>query len=111
VFGAKPMAHWYEVFSKLHVTFGAVRGPQEVINDPQLAANDIIVPLEGAGGKLTSTVSSPIQVHGVAKEPARRGPDLGEHNDAVLRELGFDAKDIDGLRANGAVPRAKERAA
>ena len=48
--------------------------PQEVINDPQLRANDIVVPLEGAGGKLTSTISSPIQVHGVAKVPARRAP-------------------------------------
>src|SRR2546421_12852426 len=36
VFGAQPIAHWYEVFSGAHVTFGAVRGPQEVINDPQL---------------------------------------------------------------------------
>jgi crotonobetainyl-CoA:carnitine CoA-transferase CaiB-like acyl-CoA transferase len=111
VFATQPMAHWYEVFSGLHVTFGAVRGPQEVINDPQLAANDIVVPLEGAVGKLTLTISSPIQVHGAAKEPARRGPGLGEHNDTVLRELGFDAKDIDGLRASGAVPKAKERAA
>jgi crotonobetainyl-CoA:carnitine CoA-transferase CaiB-like acyl-CoA transferase len=110
-FGAQPMAHWYEVFSGLHVTFGAVRGPQEVINDPQLSANDMVVPLEGVGGKLTSTISSPIQVHGVAKEPARRAPDLGEHNDVVLRELGFDADDIDGLRASGAVPKAKQRAA
>src|SRR5436853_5025286 len=32
VFGAQPMAHWYEVFSGVHVTFGVVRGPQEVIN-------------------------------------------------------------------------------
>jgi len=30
------MAHWYKVFDGVHVTFGAVRGPQEVINDPQL---------------------------------------------------------------------------
>src|SRR6266700_1400763 len=111
IFGAQPMAHWYEVFNGVHVTFGAVRGPQEVINDPQLRANDIVVPLEGAGGKLTSTISSPIQVHGVAKVPARRAPNLGEHNEEILRELGFDAKDIDGLRASGAVPKAKERAA
>ena len=111
VFGAQPMAHWYEVFSGLHVTFGAVRGPQEVIDDPQLRLNDMVVPLEGAGGKLTSTISSPIQVHGVAKVPARRAPDLGEHNDAILQELGFDAKDIDGLRASGAVPKAREHAA
>ena len=111
IFATQPMAHWYEVFNGVHVTFGAVRGPQEVINDPQLAANDIVVPLEGAGGKLTSTISSPIQVHGVAKVPAGRAPDLGEHTDEILQERGFDAKRIDALRASGAVPKAKERAA
>ena len=103
VFGAQPMAHWYDVFSGVHVTFGAVRGPQEVINDPQLRANDIVVPLEGAGGKLTSTISSPIQVHGVTKVPAKRAPQIGEHNEEVLKELGFDAKAIDGLRASGVI--------
>src|ERR1700676_2950878 len=77
IFGSKPMAHWYEVFNGVHVTFGEIRGPQEVVNDPQLRANDIIVPLEGAGGKLTSTISSPIRVHGVAKVPAKRAPELG----------------------------------
>jgi crotonobetainyl-CoA:carnitine CoA-transferase CaiB-like acyl-CoA transferase len=111
VFTAQPMAHWYEVFNAVHVTFGVVREPQEVINDPQLRANDIVVPLEGAGGKLTSTISSPIQVHGVAKVPAKRAPQLGEHNEEVLRELGFSAAEIDGLRASGATPKAKERAA
>jgi crotonobetainyl-CoA:carnitine CoA-transferase CaiB-like acyl-CoA transferase len=38
VFCAETMAHWYNVFNGTHVTFGAVRGPQEVINDPQLRA-------------------------------------------------------------------------
>jgi len=111
VFGGQPMAHWYDVFNGVHVTFGVVQGPQDVINDPQLRANDIVVPLEGAGGKLTSTISSPIQVHGVAKVSAKRAPQLGEHNEEVLRELGFSATEIDGLRASGATPKAKERAA
>jgi crotonobetainyl-CoA:carnitine CoA-transferase CaiB-like acyl-CoA transferase len=111
VFGSKPMAHWREVFDGVHVTFGAVRGPEEVVNDPQLRANDIVVPLEGAGGKLTSTISSPINVHGVAKVPAKRAPALGEHNEAVLTELGFSTSEIDALRESGAVPKAKERAA
>jgi formyl-CoA transferase len=108
VFGSQPMAHWYEVFNGVHVTFGAVRGPQEVINDPQLRVNEIVVPLEGAGGNLTSTISSPIQVHGVAKIAARRAPELGEHNDEILKDLGFDAKTIDSLRVSGAVPKTKE---
>src|SRR5260370_9577612 len=105
------MAHWYEVFHGVHVTFGAVRGPQEVIDGPQLRLNEIVVPLEGAGGKLTSMISSPIQVHGLTKVPARRAPGIGEHNEEVLRQLGFDAAEIDGLRASGAIPKAKVRAA
>src|SRR5881409_3948587 len=107
VFGAQPMAHWHEVFSSVHVTFGAVRGPEEVSNDPQLRLNDIIVPLEGAGGRLTSTISSPIQVHDVTKVPAKRAPEIGEHNDEVLQEIGFAAQEIAGLRASGAVPTPK----
>jgi len=102
VCSAQPMAHWYEVFNGVHVTFGVVRGPQEVITDPQLRLNEIIVPLKGAGGKLTSTISSPIQVHGVAKVPAKRAPELGEHNEEVLRELGIDATSTNDLQATTA---------
>ena len=110
-FAAQPMAHWREVFDQAHITYGAVAGPSDVINDPQLRANDIVVPIEGAGSKVTMTISSPMQVHGVAKVPARRAPDLGEHNEAVLQELGFGPKEIAALQASGATPKAKERAA
>jgi len=106
VFCAQPMPHWHEVFAALNVTFGAVRGPQEVINDPQLRANDIVVPLEGAGANLTSTISSPIQVHGVSKVSAWRAPEVGEHSEEILKELGFDSKTIQSFQASGAVPAA-----
>ena len=111
LFATKPIDHWYQVFSSVHVTFGAVQGPLDVIKDPQLAANEIVVPLSGASSKLSSTISSPIQVHGIAKVAAKRGPDLGEHTDNILRELGFDDQSIESLRADGAVPKAVERAA
>ena len=111
VFGSHPMTHWYEVFNGVHVTFGAVRGPQEVINDPQLKANDIVVPIDDAGGNLKFTVSSPMQVRGVAKEPARRAPGIGEHNEEVLSELGFSTEQIAGLREGGALGIPKEHTA
>ena len=103
LFSSQPMMHWYEVFKGVHVPFGAVRGPQEVVDDPQLRFNDMVVPLEGAGDKLTSTISSPIQVHGLAKVPAKRAPALGEHNEEVLKHLGFSVTEIDALQSNGTV--------
>src|SRR5262249_7221085 len=111
VFGSQPMAHWHEALGSVHVTFGPVRGPEEVIKDPQVLLNDIVVPLEGAGGKLTSTISSPIKVHGVDKVPARRAPELGAHTAEIWRELAFDAKEIDALRAGGAFSKPEKRAA
>jgi formyl-CoA transferase len=105
VFGTQPMTHWHEVFERANITFGRVQTPAEVVKDPQLRENDIVVPLEGAAGNLTSTISSPIRIHGVTKVPARRAPRLGEHNEEVLKELGFDATEIDGLRLSGAIPK------
>ena len=102
------MAHWREVFDKAHITYGMVRDPSDVIKDPQLSENGIVIPLTGAGGNLKSTISSPIQVHGVTKVPAKRGPDLGEHNEEILRELGFDGKEIDGFRTSGMPGKRKE---
>src|SRR5207245_155293 len=63
---AQPMAHWSEVFGAVHVTFGPVRGPEEVVTDPQLRPNEIVVPIEAAGGRVTSTISSPIQLQAAA---------------------------------------------
>jgi formyl-CoA transferase len=109
IFAAQPIAYWQEALERANVTFGVVRAPQEVIKDPQLPLNDIVVPLEGAPGKLTSTISSPIQVHGVNKVPAKRAPSLGEHNEVVLKELGFSTSDIGALVTSGALGKVKEQ--
>ena len=113
IFRSKPMSHWNEVLNGVHAVFGAVREPKEVINDPQLRANDIVVPLQGAGDKLTETISSPIQIHGASKVPAKRAPKIGEHNEEVLKELGFEPNEIEGLRTSGAIgkPTAPAKAA
>jgi formyl-CoA transferase len=107
LFATQPIAHWHDVLDQAHITFGVVQAPGAVVTDPQLRANDIVVPLQGAGGNLSSTISSPIQVHDVAKVPARRAPELGEHNEEILKQLGFDTQEIDGLRASGTVTSPK----
>ncbi len=92
------------MLDRAHLTYGIVQTPAQSVNDPQLLANEVIVPIESQSEDLKFTVSSPLKLHGVAKVPARRGPDIGEHNDEVLQQLGFDADDIDVLRASGAIP-------
>ena len=104
VFTSEPLAHWREVLDRARITYGIVRSPAECITDPQVLANDIIVPIEGGGEHLKLTVSSPLKIHGVQKVTARRAPELGEHNEELLKQLGFTDDDIDGFRANGAIP-------
>jgi len=108
IFSAQPMAHWREVLDRANITYGLVRDPTDVIKDPQLRENGIVVPLQGAGGNLKATISSPIQVHGVTKEPAKRAPELGEHSEEILEQLGFDAKEIDGFRTSGTLGKPKQ---
>jgi crotonobetainyl-CoA:carnitine CoA-transferase CaiB-like acyl-CoA transferase len=84
VFAPKLGAYWRPALDQAHVTYRAVQHPSEAISDPQLFANDNIVPLEGAGENLKHTISIPLKVHGVTKAPARRAPDVGQDHDEVF---------------------------
>ena len=103
MFSSQPLAHWKEVLDRERITYSVIQTPEQVAQDPQLRANDTVVPLQGVDG-LEFTISSPIKLRGMAKEPATRGPGLGEHNDAVLTELGFSTDEINKFRAEGAIP-------
>ena len=46
-------------------------------------------------------------MHGVAKVPAKRAPEIGEHNEEILEQLGFNATEIEGFRASRAIPGLK----
>ena len=102
-FRGAPLAHWRERLAHARITFGVVQTPEQVIEDPAVLENDVIVPLEGGGDGLTRTVSSPVHLHGVDKVPARRAPEVGEHDEEVLAQLGFSREDVAALRASGAI--------
>ncbi|MFF3147724.1 CoA transferase, partial [Streptomyces sp. NPDC057927] len=106
-FRSRPFAHWKDALTRERVTYSLIQTPEETARDPQLRANDIVVPLEGVSG-LEYTINSPVNLRGVAKVPAKRAPDLGEHNDEVLAELGFGPAEIAELRAEGAIPGPEE---
>jgi crotonobetainyl-CoA:carnitine CoA-transferase CaiB-like acyl-CoA transferase len=74
----------------------------EASNDPDVLANGHVTHVDHPKhGKL--------KVHGTpwrfSETPAKPGiaPELGEHNEAVLGELGYSAQEIAGLKAKGAI--------
>ncbi|MET8126830.1 CoA transferase [Streptomyces sp. NPDC005065] len=106
-FRTQPFAHWKDALGRERVTYSLIQTPEQAAQDPQLRANDIVVPLEGVSG-LEETISSPVNLRGVPKVPAKRAPDLGEHNDEILAELGFGPAEIAELRAQGTIPGTTE---
>jgi len=105
LFGSKPLAYWKKLLDAARLPYGVVQIPDEIIRDPQLLANEIIVPIADGSAEPKYTVNSPVTVKESPKVAPRVAPRLGEHTDEVLLELGFSGAEIDRLRANGAIPR------
>jgi formyl-CoA transferase len=83
---------------------------EEIVKDPQLLANDIIVPIADGRPSPRYTVNSPVTIKEAPKVAPRVAPDLGEHTQQVLHDLGFNADQIVALQANGALPAKPEAA-
>jgi crotonobetainyl-CoA:carnitine CoA-transferase CaiB-like acyl-CoA transferase len=107
-FRAQPLAHWKEVLDEARIPYGVIQTPEEAAEDPQLRANDIVVPIDGATD-VEYTVNNPITLRGLARVPSRRAPEHGEHNTEVLAQLGFSADEIGQLREQKAIPVAPEQ--
>lgn len=104
VFGEHPLVHWKKVLDAAHLPYGVVQIAEEIVDDPQLLANHILVPIVNGGVNPSLTVDSPVVIEESPKVKPRKAPELGEHTEQVLQEIGFDAAQIDALRANGAIP-------
>jgi formyl-CoA transferase len=104
LFGSQPLSHWRPLFDSAGLTYGVAQIPEEIVKDPQLLANGIIVPIDDGSATPRYTVNSPVTVKGSAKVAPRLAPGHGEHTDEVLAEIGFDAGQVDQLRAAGAIP-------
>jgi len=73
----------------------------EIAADPQMAANDYILPVTDADGNARRLVASPVQFD--ERPPAiRRAPLFAEHTDEILRELGKTDDEIIQLKIDGA---------
>jgi crotonobetainyl-CoA:carnitine CoA-transferase CaiB-like acyl-CoA transferase len=111
LFGSQPLAYWKKVLDAARVPYGVVQVPEEIVNDPQLYANEIVVPINDGSANPKYTVSCPLSVKEAPKVAPRIAPGLGEHSEEILKELGFTTQQVEQLEVSGAVPQAPHREA
>ncbi|MCF3130402.1 CaiB/BaiF CoA transferase family protein [Streptomyces olivochromogenes] len=103
-FAARTLAEWREVLDTAGLTYGVVQTLEECAQDPQLLANRVFVPIDDGSDEPHLTVDSPVRLDQEPKVHPSPAPDLGEHTESVLHDLGFDAAAIEELRAAEAIP-------
>jgi crotonobetainyl-CoA:carnitine CoA-transferase CaiB-like acyl-CoA transferase len=75
--------------------------PADALSHPQVAAMGLVEPASYPGTSAPAPViRAPVQLSASAKAPPARAPQVGEHSDAILAELGYDADAISALRAS-----------
>ncbi|MCD9030467.1 CoA transferase [Luteimonas sp. Y-2-2-4F] len=81
----------------------AVKNIREVVEDPHIAARDMIVDVEYPEGRI-GMFGTPIKLSRTQADARGRAPRLGEHNAGVYAELlGLGADELQRLRSLGAV--------
>ena len=98
LFARGPRDKWVEILRATDIVSAPINTLLEASNDPDVLANGYITEVEyPKHGKKLKVHGSPWQF---SETPARVGmaPDLGEHNDAVLADIGYSAEEIAGFR-------------
>jgi crotonobetainyl-CoA:carnitine CoA-transferase CaiB-like acyl-CoA transferase len=81
------------------ISFAPVARPQDLFEHPHLMANGSLAPTTLPGGVKTRLPLLPFQMLGWRPPLTLDPPEIGQHNDEVLAELGYDAAGIAALKA------------
>jgi len=92
------------LLEEVRIPCGKVYQLSEVFDDQQVIARGLFNYLDYPGSaKKVPVANTPVQLSETSGEIRQRAPVLGEHTDEILRELDFNAEEIDGFRNDGIV--------
>jgi crotonobetainyl-CoA:carnitine CoA-transferase CaiB-like acyl-CoA transferase len=99
---ARTAAELAELFERVGLPFAPIRRPEDLYDDPHLAATgglaDVRLPDGPRAGQMVKTTLFPVMMQGRRLGVRIHPPRLGEHTLALMLSLGYDAAEIDALR-------------
>jgi formyl-CoA transferase len=99
----KTSAEWIDLFSKTSVPAGPIYNIQQVFEDPQVKHLGMAAALDHPRKGRTDYLAQPIKLSRTPWQLRNVPPEKGQHTDAVLTALGYDAKAIADFRARKVV--------
>lgn len=103
VFGAKSLAEVERDLAGFTGVWAPVARPSELHTHRQVAANGYLPTVLSDAGQGFRLVGVPMHFDGHAPAPVGPAPELGQHTEEIMLEVGFDWDAIGALRAAGAL--------
>jgi crotonobetainyl-CoA:carnitine CoA-transferase CaiB-like acyl-CoA transferase len=100
-FRSKPREHWLELLAKHDIPAAPVQTVMEFMRHPAVRHHDMVREYEHPEVGRLRVMGQPIAFTDTPTRDPGPPPMLGEHTDAVLREIGYSADEIAGLVAQG----------
>ena len=95
----KTCQEWLAIFDDAGVPAGPVRFIQELTDDEQVIANDMVVEVNHSLAGKVRMAGPMIQMSEPPLEAKSASPALGEHTDQIMLELGYSEEEITDLRS------------
>lgn len=102
-FKTEPTAVWIERLRSVDLIVGPVQSYADILACEQVEANGYIADLTMQDGSVVPIVGSPVLVNGAPLPPAGPPPELGQHTESILLDLGYSWDQIANLRERGVV--------
>ena len=97
-FKAKTTDEWAAILDRIEVRYAPVNDYEQAASDPLVTTNKYIVELEDFNGEMRRVVGSPIKMSDTPTSPSASAPELGQHTEEILLELGYSWEQIGELR-------------